>query len=84
MSVDPRYILVGMRVVGRDSEEIGTVKEVRAKDILVNRPFARDVFVPLDAIQAIIDASASHAVDPHVVLTIRADDVNDQVWPHPE
>jgi hypothetical protein len=83
MNVDPQYILVGMDVVGRDGEDIGTVKEVRATDILVDRPLARDVYVPLEAIRAIIDATASDSVNPHVVLTIRADSVGDMGWPHP-
>jgi hypothetical protein len=83
MSVDPRQIQVGMGVVGIDGDEVGTVKEVRATDILVDRPLARDIYVPLEAVQAIVDASASHAVDPHVVLTIRADSVGDTGWPHP-
>ena len=83
MSVDPRQIQVGMGVVGIDGDEVGTVKEVRATDILVDRPLARDIYVPLEAVQAIVDASASHAVDPHVVLTIRADSVGDMGWPHP-
>jgi hypothetical protein len=83
MSVDPRYILVGMDVVGRDGEGVGTVKEVRTSDILVDRPLARDVYVPLEAVQAIVDATASDSVDPRVVLTIRADSVDDMGWPHP-
>ena len=56
MSVDPQYILVGMNVVGSDGEQVGTVKEVGATEILVDRPLARDVYVPLEAIQAIMDA----------------------------
>jgi hypothetical protein len=84
MSVDPRYIEVGMRVAGIDGDDVGTVKEVRKSDVLVNRPLARDVYVPLAAIQAIVDASASHSVDPHVVLTIRADSIGDMGWPHPD
>ena len=48
-----------LRVVGSDGEEAGKVKEVRATDILVDRPMARDIYVPLEAIQAIVDASAS-------------------------
>ena len=83
MSVDPQYILVGMDVVGSDGEGVGTVKEVRTTDILVDRPLARDVYVPLEAIQAIVDASATHAVNPHVLLTVRADSVGDMGWPHP-
>jgi len=83
MSVDPQYIQVGMRVVGSDGEEIGKVKEVHPTELLVDRPLARDVYVPLDAIQAIVDTSASHAYDAHVVLTIRADSVGDTGWRHP-
>ncbi|MFN8636463.1 MAG: hypothetical protein U0893_21660 [Chloroflexota bacterium] len=83
MSVDPRYILVGMGVVGTDGEVVGTVKEVRGADFLVDRPFARDVYVPIEFVQAIIDETADDPVDPHVVLTIRADSVDDAGWPHP-
>jgi hypothetical protein len=84
MSVDPQYIQVGMDVVGVDGEEVGRVKEVRATDILVDRPLARDIYVPLEAIQAIADTSASSAYHLHVVLTIRADSVGDMGWPHPD
>jgi hypothetical protein len=49
----------------------------------VDRPLARDVYVPLEAIQAIIDTSGTSAYDSHVVLTIRADSVGDTGWPHP-
>ena len=83
MSVDPRYILVGMTVLGFDGEEVGTVKEVRATEILVDRPLARDVYVPLAAVQAIVDATPSDSVDPHIILTVRADSVGDMGWPHP-
>jgi hypothetical protein len=83
MSVDPSHITVGMDVFGIDGEQIGRVKEVHASEILVDRPFARDVYVPLDAIQAIVDTSASSAVDSHVTLTIRADSVGDAGWRHP-
>lgn len=83
MSVNPRYILVGMGVVGTDGEVVGTVKAVRGSDFLVDRPFARDVYVPIEAIQAIVDETANDAVDPHVVLTIRADSVDDTGWPNP-
>jgi len=83
MSIDPRHIQVGMQVVGSDGEEIGWVKQIRATDILVDRMLARDVYVPLEAIQAIMDTSATSAYNPHVILTIRADSVNDTGWPHP-
>ena len=77
MSVDPRYLQVGMKVRGFDGEDIGRIKEIRAADILVDRPLGRDVYVPIEAIQAIIDTTASSAYDSHVVLTIRADSIGD-------
>jgi hypothetical protein len=83
MSIDPRHLKVGMDVVGSDGELAGTVKAVHAADFHLDRPLARDVLVPLDAIQAIVDATASDSVDPHVVLTIRADSIGDTGWPNP-
>jgi hypothetical protein len=73
-----------MDVVGIDGEAVGTVKEVRTTDILVDRPLARDVYVPIEAIQAIMDATASDAVQQRVILTVRADSVGDMDWPTPE
>jgi len=84
MSVNPKHIQVGMRVRGIDGEDVGWVKEIRATDILVDLPLARDVYVPLEAIQAIVDASASSAYHPHVVLTIPKARVGDMGWPHPD
>src|SRR3954471_17265225 len=43
-------VRVGQAVFGSDSEPIGWVKEVRATDFLVDRPRARDMYVPLDAV----------------------------------
>jgi hypothetical protein len=83
MSVDPQHVRVGMEVVGFDGEVVGTVKEVRDADFLVDRPLARDVYVPIEAVQAIVDATASDSVNPRVILTIRAGSVGDQRWPHP-
>lgn len=83
MSVDPRHLKVGMEVVGSDGELAGTVKEVHASDFHLDRPLARDVLVPLDAIQAIVDATGTEAGNPRVILTIRADSVGDTGWPHP-
>ena len=83
MSVDPEQIRRGMEVVGIDGELVGTVKEVRSADVLVDRPLARDVYVPVDAIQAIVDATANDAGLPRVILTVRADRVGDLGWPRP-
>lgn len=65
----------GMTVVTRDQVEIGTVKEVRATDFLLDRSLRRDVFVPFHA----IDAVTGHSV----MLTVTADQVDDQDWEKP-
>jgi hypothetical protein len=65
-----------MKVLGRDKQEIGEVKEIRDNDFLVDRPLARDVYVPFDACY---DVS-----NDRILLNIRADEVNDQNWPVPE
>jgi hypothetical protein len=83
VSIDPRHIRVGMDVVGIDGEQVGIVKAVRSVDFLVDRPLERDVYVPLDAVQAIVDATASDSVDPRLILTIRADSVDSQHWLRP-
>jgi hypothetical protein len=83
MSVNPRHLKVGMEVVGSDGELAGTVKEVHASGFHLDRPLARDVLVPLDAIQAIVDATGTEAGNPRVILTIHADSVGDTGWPHP-
>jgi hypothetical protein len=65
-----------MKVLGREKQEIGEVKEIRENDFLVDRPLARDVYVPFDACYEI--------THDRIVLNIRADEVNDQNWPVPE
>jgi hypothetical protein len=50
----------------------GQVKEVRDSDFLVDRPMARDVYVPFDAIES---------VGPDVRLSVTADEVGERDWP---
>jgi len=83
MSVDPEQIRPGMEVIGVDGELVGTVKAVRSADVLVDRPLARDVYVPIDAVQAIVGATATEAGLMRVILTVRADRVGDMGWPRP-
>lgn len=83
MSVDPALIRVGMGVVDFDGEPIGTVKEVHPDAVLVDRPLARDVYVPLDAVQAILDATATDSVDPRVVIGVAAERVGKMGWRTP-
>jgi len=68
-------IQVGMKVLGIDGLEVGKVKEVRSHDFLVDRPLARDVYVPFDA----CDVS-----DGQIRLQIGALDVDEQNWPMPD
>jgi hypothetical protein len=65
-----------MKVLGRDKQEIGEVKEIRDNDFLVDRPLARDVYVPFNA--------CSEITRDRIVLNVKADEVNDQDWPVPE
>ena len=83
MSVDPEHLDVGMEVVGSDGELAGTVKAVHGSEFHLDRPLARDLMVPLAAIRAIVNATGTEAGNPRVILTIRADSVGDQDWPHP-
>jgi hypothetical protein len=50
----------------------------------LNRPWARDLVVPVEAVRAIIDDVATHAVHPHILLVMRAQSIDAQGWPHPE
>ena len=65
----------GMDVVGRDGGHIGTVKEVRGNKFLVDRPKARDIFVPF---------SACNVSGGQVQLNVRANEVDNQGWRTPE
>ncbi len=66
-------IRTGMRVVGLDGKEVGSIKEVRATDFRIDRRMSRDVYAPFSAIQ---DVSGDT-----VRLTIASDKVNDADWP---
>jgi hypothetical protein len=66
----------GMQVFGTDDSRIGEIKEIRQNDFLVDRPMARDVYVPFHACE--------HVSDDRVRLNIPAGEVNNQGWPNPE
>ena len=65
-----------MDVVGSDGETVGTVKAVHGTDFHLDRPVARDVFVPFSAVQT-VDGE-------RVMLRVRANEVDDQNWPAPD
>ena len=77
MRFDPTQVQPGMAVIGLDAQSVGEVKQVRDTDFLVNRPRARDVYVPFAAIHA-IDAAAGG-----IVLAIPAAEVDHMDWPNP-
>ncbi len=79
---DAGQVQPGMEVVGIDGIAVGTVKQVREADFLVNRPLARDVYVPLAFVETTGHRSESARGGPtqptQVVLTIRAEQVDDE------
>jgi len=61
----------GMEVTARDGERVGMVKEVRAGDFLVDRPMARDIYVPFSACK--LEAGK-------VIIQIPANEISHQGW----
>ena len=45
-TLGPDQVHVGMEVVSIDGVTLGKVKEVRADDFLLDRPLARDLYIP--------------------------------------
>lgn len=74
-NIQKNQIREGMDVVGMKGQSVGQVKEVRSNDFLVDRPMARDVYVPFDACQS---------TDGKIRLNVQADEVDNQNWPEPE
>ncbi|HEV7664425.1 MAG TPA: hypothetical protein VGQ62_12875 [Chloroflexota bacterium] len=79
-------IEIGMDVTGIDGERIGKVKEVRETEFLVDRPLARDLWVPYESIMAAEghgDGFRGAVPNPtDVVLSISAAHVDAQGWRH--
>jgi hypothetical protein len=74
-NVDIARLAVGMDVIGPAGEVIGAVKEVRARDFLLDRSLRRDLYVPFSAIREIGGRS--------VVLAVAAADVGSMDWDEP-
>ena len=68
-------VRVGMRVVAADGKDVGTVKAVRDRDFLIDRPMSRDVYAPFDTIQNVAGDT--------VTLNVSSDRLNDPDWPKP-
>lgn len=75
VAISGTQIRTGMRVIGSDGHDTGTVNEVRANDFLLNRRVARDIYVPFSAVQNVIGEIVS--------LNIPAGQVENMRWPNP-
>ena len=79
------HIQVGMGVATLDGQSIGKVKEIRDDEFLLDRPLARDLWVPLSAVMATEDYTGNYRgpVQPTmVVLSVSNANVDDQGWRH--
>jgi hypothetical protein len=84
-SVRATQIQVDMPVTSLDGERIGKVKEVRETEFLIDRPLARDLWVPLSAVLAAEDYTPSvHGPldEQNVVLEVSAAHIDKQGWRH--
>jgi hypothetical protein len=80
-----RQVHVGMEVTSIDGERIGRVKDVREQEFLIDRPMARDLWVPFEAVLATEDYTSNYRgpVQPtQVVLSVSAAHVDRQGWRH--
>jgi hypothetical protein len=75
MHVENAAVWVGIEVVGADGRCVGWVKATYDLAVLVDRPGARDVYVPWFGIDAVRDN--------RLVLPIPAGRVDDMDWPSP-
>ena len=64
-----------MEVIGKNGKIIGRVKEIRASDFLVDREMARDVYVPMDALDSVGAAA---------MLKYNDDEIDSQEWEKPD
>ena len=76
---------IGMEVSSLDGQRIGRVKEVHDTEFLMDRPLARDLWVPFTAVLATDDYTGNFRgpVQPtQVVLSVSAAHVDAQHWRH--
>ena len=82
----PEHVKVGMDVTSVDGERVGKVKQVRAVEFLLDRPLARDLWVPFSSVLAAEDRGGTFRRGPQqpteVVLFISAAHVDSQGWRH--
>jgi hypothetical protein len=75
-----------MPVLSVDGEPIGTVKEIRAADFLVDRPMARDLWIPFSYVLSAQERGGAFDAAParptEIRLTVSAAHVDSQGWEH--
>jgi hypothetical protein len=83
-SPGPSQVEVGMQVMSLDGEQVGKVKEIKAEEFLVDRPMARDLWVPFSAMLAAEDYSGNFRRGPaervSVVLKVSHAHIDSQGW----
>jgi hypothetical protein len=79
-------VRVGMDVTSIDGEKLGTVKEIKGDTFLLNRPLARDLWVPLSAVMATQQYNSNFRrgmnESENVVLNVCEAHVDSQGWSH--
>jgi hypothetical protein len=79
-------IRAGMAVVSIDGEHIGKVKELRAGEFLIDRPFAHDLWAPFTSVVEAGEHGGTFRRGPtqpsEVVLGVSAAHVDAQGWKH--
>jgi|SRR5579859_3280409 len=85
-TLGPDQIHVGMEVMSVNGHPVGKVKEVRAEDFLLDRPLARDLYVPYRFVLAAEDYGGTFRRGPTeptaVVLSVAESDIDSQGWHH--
>jgi hypothetical protein len=82
---DTSRIEVGTPVKSVDGETVGKVKELGETEFLVDRPMARDLWIPFASVMATEDYTANFRgpVQPTaVVLSVSHAHIDDQGWRH--
>ena len=86
-TLGPDQIRVGMDVMSINGHAVGKVKEVRADDFLLDRPLARDLYVPFRFVMATEDYGGTFRRGPsaptEVVLSVSEEHIDNQGWQHP-
>jgi hypothetical protein len=75
-------IEVGLEVLGSDGQSVGKVKTVRQTDFVLDRPMARDLYVPFSAVRSVEAYGERPTRAAEVVLNVSAAHLETQGWPH--